>query len=133
MRKLAILYFLISSFVLGFKSCMVIGSGAHSLTPVSSWIESQWSQALIAGDPEKARHFTALSGEFFDRLVLISNEGFQASMLLGITSLLHFCIAAGLLVQARIQRSVISKQPNKALEPTPTSVTDRAAHAPRQP
>ncbi|HVX91010.1 MAG TPA: hypothetical protein VHC20_05300 [Candidatus Paceibacterota bacterium] len=26
-----------------------------------------------------------------------------------------------------------ANQPNKALEPTPTSVTDRAAHAPRQP
>jgi hypothetical protein len=27
----------------------------------------------------------------------------------------------------------INEPPNKALEPTPTSVTDRAAHAPRQP
>jgi hypothetical protein len=28
---------------------------------------------------------------------------------------------------------LVGKEPNKALEPTPTSVTDRAAHAPRQP
>jgi len=28
---------------------------------------------------------------------------------------------------------IYAKRPNKALEPTPTSVTDRAAHAPRQP
>jgi hypothetical protein len=29
--------------------------------------------------------------------------------------------------------TVRAEEPNKALEPTPTSVTDRAAHAPRQP
>jgi hypothetical protein len=30
-------------------------------------------------------------------------------------------------------KSPVKKEPNKAPEPTPTSVTDRAAHAPRQP
>jgi len=129
MKAVAILYFFFSGLLFFGKGASVIGNGARVGSALFMWLGQQRMDAIAANDANRAAVFGIVSRDLLDGLAKEKREGFQGGLLLCAFGFVHLCITVWLLHRFRIlrfHREFSSGRPNKAPEPTPMSVTDRA-------